>query len=285
MCFPEKIRLQVLKKADHTCCWCNNLQNKVEVHHIQPRAEKGPDAEDNAAPLCSNCHTLYGGNPDLRKEIKLRRDHWYETCQKRLEFAWSPSLYVPLLDSYEFNKAIIKKTTQGITVREDWPGFRFLSQSDNRGISPLQIMIGYTPDRPGEFKYPKLLSIRVEIPFGFSFNLGVYSESHWDSTGLAETLTKKRDVWMMKGLADRKSSIHPMFQQRDFFMLLRMEDGENRLLLRIFTPNESSIGIQTKLSDEVLTASSTYLEERGFTKKWTGPTSAPPDARTSKPNR
>ena len=38
------------------------------------------DTEDNAAPLCSNCHTLYGGNPDLRKEIKARRDNWYGRC-------------------------------------------------------------------------------------------------------------------------------------------------------------------------------------------------------------
>jgi hypothetical protein len=85
-----------------------------------------------------------------------------------------------------------------------------------------------------------------------------------------ETLSKKRDIWMMKGPADRKSPIDPMFQQRDYFMLLRMEDGENRLMMRIFMPTESSIGIKAKLSDEVLIAFSDYLEEIGFTKKRAG---------------
>ena len=207
---------------------------------------------------------MYGGNPELRKEIKLRRDHWYEICQKRLEFAWSPSLYVPLLDSYELNKPVERKTTRGTNVRNDWPGFRFLSENDNRGVSPLQIMIGYIPENSGELKFPKLLSIRVEIPFGISFNLGVYAESLWDSNGLLETLHKKRDIWLMKGPADRNSPIDPMFQRRDYLMLLRMEDGENRLMMHIFLPSESIIGINARLSDEVLIAFSDYLEENGF---------------------
>src|SRR5258708_27160870 len=131
MCFPEAIRLKVQKHANFTCCWCNNRQNKVEVHHIIPRAEQGPDTEENAAPLCGSCHTLYGGNPELRKEIKLRRDHWYEICQKQLEFAWSPSLQIPLLDWHEHNIPSEEKTILDTTVREDWPRFKFLSHNDN----------------------------------------------------------------------------------------------------------------------------------------------------------
>ncbi len=82
MAFSESIKLSVKQKANFTCCWCNNRQNKIEVHHIVPQAEGGPDDEDNAAPLCGSCHDLYGGNPNLKKEIRLRRDHWYETCSK-----------------------------------------------------------------------------------------------------------------------------------------------------------------------------------------------------------
>jgi hypothetical protein len=240
--------------------------NKVEIHHIIPRSDDGSDTEDNAAPLCGNCHTLFGANPELQKQIKARRNHWYDICSKRLEFAWSPSLIVPLLESYEFYKPIENKTTWGTNVREDWSGFRFMSKNENRGESPLQIMIGYTPEISGGLIYPKVLSIKVEIPFGLSFNLGVYADSPWDSIGLMETLRKKRDIWMMRGPADLKSPIDPMFQQRDFFMLLRMEDGENRIMMRIFTPTVSSIGIKAKLSDEVLIAFSGYLEEKGFTK-------------------
>ena len=82
MTFSESTKLSVKKKADFVCCWCRERRNKAEVHHITPRAEGGSDDEDNAAPLCGSCHNLYGGNPDLRKETRLRRDQWYELCSK-----------------------------------------------------------------------------------------------------------------------------------------------------------------------------------------------------------
>ena len=84
MAFSEATKLNVKKKADFTCCWCRDRRNKVEVHHIIPQAEGGSDDEDNAAPLCGSCHDLYGGNPELRKEITLRRDQWYELCLRKL---------------------------------------------------------------------------------------------------------------------------------------------------------------------------------------------------------
>ena len=35
---------------------------------------------DNACPLCGYCHTLYGNNPDLRKQLCQMRDFWWEHC-------------------------------------------------------------------------------------------------------------------------------------------------------------------------------------------------------------
>lgn len=85
MPFSDALKNSVKQRCHFTCCWCRDNRNKVEVHHIIPQAEGGPDTEDNAAPLCSNCHTLYGANPDLRKEIRLRRDQWYSLCPQPTE--------------------------------------------------------------------------------------------------------------------------------------------------------------------------------------------------------
>ncbi len=82
MGFSDELRMRVKHRANFTCCWCREPKNKVEIHHIKPEAEGGPDTEDNAAPLCSGCHTLYGDNPKLRKEIIGRRDNWYKLCEK-----------------------------------------------------------------------------------------------------------------------------------------------------------------------------------------------------------
>ncbi|WP_242835357.1 HNH endonuclease signature motif containing protein [Desulfitobacterium sp. PCE1] len=56
----------------------------VEIHHIIPQEEGGPDTLDNAAPLCSSCHDLYGGNPYKRKQIKQMRDYWFELVENTI---------------------------------------------------------------------------------------------------------------------------------------------------------------------------------------------------------
>ena len=54
----------------------------VDIHHIVPQASGGKDTEDNAAPLCPNCHSKYGANPEKRKIIREMRDSWYERCSQ-----------------------------------------------------------------------------------------------------------------------------------------------------------------------------------------------------------
>jgi len=81
MGFSESLKLKVNRKAYFRCCLCHALG--VEIHHIIPEAEDGPDTEDNAAPLCPSCHETYGSNPQKRKFIREARDFWYEVCEKR----------------------------------------------------------------------------------------------------------------------------------------------------------------------------------------------------------
>lgn len=80
MAFDEVLKKKVRKKAAFRCCRCQEIG--VEVHHIIPQKEDGPDTEDNAAPLCPSCHTLVGDNPKKRKEIREMRDWWYEEAEK-----------------------------------------------------------------------------------------------------------------------------------------------------------------------------------------------------------
>jgi hypothetical protein len=263
MPFSEEIRIRVKKQADFTCCWCNNRDNKVDVHHIVPQANGGPDTEDNAAPLCGSCHDKFGNNPDLRKEIKSRRDHWYEICQKRLEFVWSPNLHVPLLDSHEINIPTDEKTSLDTTLH-DWPRFRFLSGNNNNGVSPVQVSMGYYPELRGGNKYPKFLSIRVEVPFGLSFNLEVCAMNYWDTSELTNTINNKKDIWLIKCHPDENSQIDPIYQLRDYLMLVKMADGENRLLMKTYLSTGAGITFRAKLTDNVLMAFSAYLEEKGF---------------------
>lgn len=57
----------------------------VEVHHIIPQEENGPDTLDNACPLCGSCHNDYGANKEKRKQIREMRDWQWEINAKQRE--------------------------------------------------------------------------------------------------------------------------------------------------------------------------------------------------------
>lgn len=81
MGFTEALKSRVRKRAHLSCCLCKALG--IEVHHIIPQEDDGPDTEDNAVPLCPSCHETYGSNPQKRKFIREARDLWFEICEKR----------------------------------------------------------------------------------------------------------------------------------------------------------------------------------------------------------
>jgi len=81
MGFSEELKLKVKRRSAFQCCRCREIG--VEVHHIVPEADGGADVEENAAPLCPNCHTRFGDNPKKRKEIKQMRDWWYNVCDEK----------------------------------------------------------------------------------------------------------------------------------------------------------------------------------------------------------
>lgn len=76
MAFSEKIKEEARKLSDGQCVMCKR-EIALKIHHIIPQEEGGPDTLDNAAPLCANCHEIYGSNPTKRKLIRQQRDNWY----------------------------------------------------------------------------------------------------------------------------------------------------------------------------------------------------------------
>lgn len=81
MAFSESIKITVRRQSHHSCCICKGIG--IEVHHIIPEGNGGPDTFENAAPLCPSCHETYGANPTKRKMIVEARDLWYEICAAR----------------------------------------------------------------------------------------------------------------------------------------------------------------------------------------------------------
>jgi 5-methylcytosine-specific restriction endonuclease McrA len=74
MAFSEKTKAIVRRKSALKCVLCR--KPFVEIHHIIPQSDGGPDDEDNAAALCAECHDLFGDNPRKRKQLRENRDYW-----------------------------------------------------------------------------------------------------------------------------------------------------------------------------------------------------------------
>ncbi|MDW3190965.1 MAG: HNH endonuclease signature motif containing protein [Cytophagales bacterium] len=86
MAFKEITKKEALEFFAFRCCICKDLA--AEVHHIIPQSENGSDGLDNAAPLCSSCHDLFGGNPRKRKKLRALRNHWWTLIKAKSELAY-----------------------------------------------------------------------------------------------------------------------------------------------------------------------------------------------------
>lgn len=116
MAFSEKIINQVKELADFKCCRCKHIS--FEVHHIIPQKDGGPDTIDNAAPLCPNCHSDFGDNPQKRKEITQMRDLWYRRVE--MQYTQQDTMSNSILKQINSKLDILDhKTTNQSTVLID----------------------------------------------------------------------------------------------------------------------------------------------------------------------
>jgi hypothetical protein len=119
--FPEKEATQLLAKCHRRCCVCHRFCGvKMELDHMIPKAEGGPDTIDNAIPVCFECHAeihAYNDNhPRGRKmrpeELRLHKEQWLKLCESSAQFLASvpPRTDVgpiqALTDELEFNTAV-----------------------------------------------------------------------------------------------------------------------------------------------------------------------------------
>ena len=81
MPFSQSVKRKVKEKSSFKCCRCK-LDLPLQVHHLIPEHEGGPNTIDNAVPLCPNCHVWFGNNPDHRNELRQARNRWYDQCSQ-----------------------------------------------------------------------------------------------------------------------------------------------------------------------------------------------------------
>src|SRR5688572_22644246 len=93
MSFSASLREKLLLWCDRRCCLCKRRCDVlIEVHHIVPEGKGGSDDEDNAMPLCFDCHAKVShydteqpiGTRFKFGELKKRRDQVYDEHTRHL---------------------------------------------------------------------------------------------------------------------------------------------------------------------------------------------------------
>lgn len=73
---PDSLKHDIIfDRAEQTCEWCGEDFDQLEVHHIEPRSEGGPNTRRNLIALCPNCHSKAdtGAISKTKLKAKIRR--------------------------------------------------------------------------------------------------------------------------------------------------------------------------------------------------------------------
>ncbi len=187
MPFSESLKARIRKRALVRCCICHSFG--VDIHHIIPEAEEGPNTEDNAAPLCRSCHDLYGANPDKRKQIREARDVWYNLCDEA--FLGSTQLkdiandLKNLATKEDIERLAVRNFTYVLGSSENnmksSPNYQRYSFIRQEFIHPLIIreLRGWLSDRGETISSVNLVSANRSNQFHGEFNVNERDERLW----------------------------------------------------------------------------------------------------------
>ncbi len=120
MPFTDAIKQEVRSKAGYACCLCQLPHISLEIHHIIPQEDGGPDTIDNAVALCPTHHADLGGNREKIKRMKETRDWWYQQVEKKYnprESTLIQQMSKDLLDPVEGLPDLKEKLKQFIDLR------------------------------------------------------------------------------------------------------------------------------------------------------------------------
>jgi hypothetical protein len=275
---PAEIEADVLEKSGRRCCICFILHANFDVKSGQiAHLDRDPSNSkiDNLCFLCLEHHDDYDSKPSQSKgltitEVKRYRTHLYDAIESRdltnrfVNFI-SSGVDIPLLDYYSETAAVIEKTIKGTELVERQASIRLSDKdfSGKNGFPSLILSIAIE-----EIKYvggiKRKLRVVADMPFGLSLLTELSASDIWTATGFVNVLRQKEDIWLLRGDPIDSDDQDPMDYARDYFLVYRQVNGENRLNVGTYSLTGALLQIHARFSEKVAEGLADFLENKGF---------------------
>lgn len=275
---PKDIEADVLERSGRRCCVCLALNSDVVEKRGQIAHLDGDPSNSEFENLCFLClahHDDYDTKRSQSKgltitEVKRYRTTLYDTValmHESIQYAGNflTGIDSPLLDYYEETNIVIEHTTMGTQIVERQAGIRLADKdlSGKNGAPSLALSVAFVETKP-EGKTRRSLRLVAGMLSGLALQIEVCAWDNWSVSGFANTLRNKTDIWILHGNPVEGDQRAPIYQARDFLLVYRKSNGENRLTIGTHTLTEAPLQIHARFSDKVAYGLVDYLERVGF---------------------
>jgi hypothetical protein len=276
---PRDIEADVLEKSGRRCCICQSLNGDFATKDGQIAHLDGDPSNskfDNLCFLCLKHHDDYDTKRSQSKgltltEVKRYRDYLYnKVAVMREGFQYAGDFPVgtntPLLDYYEESDTILEPTTLGTQVIERQAGIRLADKdlSGKNAASSLVLSICFM-DSKSFSKIERRLLVVGYMPSGLTLQIEVCAWDDWSISGFMNVLRNKTDIWILHGDPVEGDERDPVYHARDFLLIYRKANGENRLTIGTHTFAQAPLLLHTRFTEKIADGLVNYLERVGFT--------------------
>jgi len=276
---PKDTEADVLEKSGRRCCICLALNGDFEIKSGQIAHLDGVPSNskfDNLCYLCLAHHDDYDTKRSQSKgltptEVKrYRADLYNKVAVMRESFQYAGNFptgtETPLLNYYEESDTITEPTTLGTQVIERQAGIRLADKdlSGKNGASSLALSISFLEAESTRNTYRRLLVVG-SIPSGLTLQIEVCAWDDWSVSGFIYVLRNKTDIWILHGDPVEGDERDPVYHARDFLLIYRKANGENRLTIGTHTFTQAPLLIHARFTEKIADGLVNYLERVGFT--------------------
>lgn len=183
MPFPSAVKARIFVRCARICCLCfKQTGARIEAAHIIAEADGGSNEDENAIPLCFDCHEEIGsynphhpkGNKFTPEELVQRRDALYQLVERGIIQAQIIATRLGLLPQISGNQSVIQ------SIERETSAPSYVPSKD------AQTILSDTLKLPGRVEtFPRKLSLLSRADRAFVLE---YLVDNFDQRSAAEAL-------------------------------------------------------------------------------------------------